>query len=337
MFEMSPDIVFCGPTAQTRQAHVPQPVSVGRIRGRAPLRAARLIDEAVAIAGLAQPLVMVSGFWRSGTTWLQECLAESLGAKTVFEPLSPKQPGWDHILAAHLPPNPDLREAYIPGPLSAGDPAWRYLDRAVLGRGADGFGMACRRTVAESLRTGIVLKDVRLQANLAAVHERYGIPVVHVRRRPAAVVASLLIADWGWGFDQVRLADLLAGLGVDKVQREAARPFDTDPLSRIAAYWAVTERLVHRNISGKSWACVLGYEAAVTAPHTLMSFLCRFVGRPQRRRPRADDDSPVTHPEVRRMDKSLRAERWRRGLSPVDIARIETIVGSLYPEAAMHS
>jgi hypothetical protein len=31
----------------------------------------------------------VSGFFRSGTTWFQECIAEGACGKTVFEPLSP--------------------------------------------------------------------------------------------------------------------------------------------------------------------------------------------------------------------------------------------------------
>ncbi len=56
------------------------------------LGASGLVDAALGLSGLARPVVLVSGFWRSGTTWLQECLVEGLEAKSIFEPLSPQEP-----------------------------------------------------------------------------------------------------------------------------------------------------------------------------------------------------------------------------------------------------
>src|ERR1700744_1192686 len=47
------------------------------------------LDRATHSLGLSKPVLFVSGFWRSGTTWLQEYLASGFHAKTIFEPLSP--------------------------------------------------------------------------------------------------------------------------------------------------------------------------------------------------------------------------------------------------------
>ncbi len=66
---------------------------------------------------LQGPIVLVSGFWRSGTTWVQECLAESLGAKTIFEPLSPQEPRRRAFLASRFPADEDALQAFIPGSL----------------------------------------------------------------------------------------------------------------------------------------------------------------------------------------------------------------------------
>jgi hypothetical protein len=60
-----------------------------RVSRVASMRAARAVDLITGRLGAARPVVFVSGFWRSGTTWMQELLAKSLHAKTVFEPLLP--------------------------------------------------------------------------------------------------------------------------------------------------------------------------------------------------------------------------------------------------------
>ena len=159
--------------------------------------AARAIDRSLGHLGAARPRLLVSGFWRSGTTWLQESLSTALGAKTVFEPLSPMEPlRRAALLRLHPHDTEDLRQATIPGACPDDAGFWRYLGRTCRGRVATEYLMSCRRDMAESFRRDIVVKDVRLQANLAEFHRRFGVPIVHVRRHPCAVVASLIAADW---------------------------------------------------------------------------------------------------------------------------------------------
>jgi len=294
--------------------------------------AARGLDWAVARTGPVRVAILVSGFWRSGTTWLQECLAEALDAKPVFEALSPQNPRWAQRLDAIGIHATSAQEATMPGGCDATDPMWRYLDGAFRGVHTSGFGLASRQTIGQSLRRLVVAKEVRLQLNLAAAHARYGAPVAHLRRHPCAVVASLLQADWSWRFADVSLADATAGF--PEAAREAARGYDTDELSRIAAYWALSEGAAEQQLAGAPWARIIAYEQAVQAPDALLEGLCRLSGHPQKRRARANRDSVVTHPDALGLSPQARRERWRGSLSTADTARVEAVVRALAPALA---
>lgn len=303
------------------------------------VRAALFIDRAMARLGLARPLVLVSGFWRSGTTWVQECLAEALGAKTVFEPLSPNDARRRAMLDRAFAGDKDAVQAYIPGPGVEGAAFWTFLDEAVTGRYGGRFLLSCRARVGESLRRGVVVKDVRLQFNLGAFHARYGVPVIHVRRHPCAVVASLLAADWDWTFGRVRLVELMRGLA-DRlppgypIGEDLLAEFDTDALSRIAAAWAVTERFADLTLSGEPWARTVDYESLVADPERRFAELCTWIGRKQVRVPAYARASASAHGGRVAPMAHRRRERWRQTLSAAEVARVVEVVTCLYPECA---
>lgn len=296
---------------------------------------ARGIDAGLGTLGLSRPVLLVSGFWRSGTTWLQECLAAALGAKTVFEPMSPMEPRRRADLSKLYPDDgEDLWQATVPGPWSPNDVAWRYLDAACSGRLATEYLMSCRRDVAESLRRTIVVKDVRLQANFRAFHDRYGVPVVHVRRHPCAVVASLLAANWHWSFEHASLAMVLPRLGaaLTEAERTRALRFDTDALHRTAAFWAVTERLAAEGLSRQRWGALLSYENFSADPGPVLAELCRTIGLRQRATVDFAQPSASVHPEAFAAYGAAPRERWRTMLTFQEIEQIETVVDAIFPE-----
>lgn len=311
-------------------------VARGPRRTRFDNTAARLVDRSLGALGAAGPCLLVSGFWRSGTTWLQETLATALGAKTVFEPLSPMEPARRAALAAQNPDDSeDLMQATIPGPLAVDADDWRYLDRTCRGSLATEYLMSCRRDVAESFRRDIVVKDVRLQANLAAFHRRHDVPVVHVRRHPCAVVASLAAANWHWSFANVTLAALLPRLGPvlaagerdDLVER-----FDTDPGARIATFWAVTERLAAAELADQPWGALVSYEAFALAPYKVLDQLCGRLRLRQTSPVDASTPSASVSPEAFAAYRTPPQERWRSQLSGTDAARIRAIADAVYPD-----
>lgn len=296
---------------------------------------ARGIDQGLGALHLARPVLLVSGFWRSGTTWLQECLAVALGAKTVFEPLSPMEACRSAELSRRYPDDgEDLRQATIPGPWPVEDASWAYLDHACAGRLATEYLMSCRRDMSESFRRAIVVKDVRLQANLPGFHSRYRTPVVHVRRHPCAVVASLIAANWHWSFERAPLAALLPRLGIalSDAERAQALRFDTDALERIAAYWAVTERLAARGFAGQRWGTLVSYERFSAEPVTILAELCGALGLEQRTLVDFSQPSASVHPEAFAAYGTAPRERWRTLLSAADIERVEAVVDAIYPE-----
>ncbi len=295
-------------------------------RMRLAVGGARTIDWALAGLHLAKPVVLISGFWRSGTTWLQECLAESLGAKTVFEPLSPFNTARRNQLAGQFPGDEDALQAFVPSDMSEDDPTWALLDAAFTGRHGNNFLLSCRQDVAESCRRKIVVKDVRLQFNLPAVHQRYGIPVIHIRRHPCAVVASLLAADWHWNFERVRLSQLMP-----HVAGQIPREFDTDALSRIATCWALTERHAARAMEVEPWAQLVTYEEMVESPSITLAALCQGMKQREARAAAFGRPSASIDPAEFAASGRNRHDRWRKSMPIEQITRVETIVDELHP------
>ena len=284
---------------------------------------ARAVDWTLARLRASRPVVLVSGFWRSGTTWLQESLAESLRAKTVFEPLSPLDPRRRAMVEAAFDGHGDSLQAAIPGPWTEDDPAWPFLDAACTGRHTSNFILNCRRGLRESFLTRVVVKDVRLQFNLPAFNRRFRVPVIHLRRHPCAVTASLLAADWSWSFERASLDRLLPAA----VEGRAGivRDCDRDGLSRIAATWAVTERCADADLAGRPWARRPVYEDLVGDPGPAFAALCTSLGLARRL------DADFGRLSASTVAAVAPRDRWRQALTPTEIARIEAIVTRIHP------
>lgn len=296
-----------------------------------------LVDRAFNAAVGSEPILFVSGFWRSGTTWIQEHLAATLQAKTVFEPLSTAIAPWNDILKREGITNANLREALIPGVALPGSPIWVHFDRTVSGATSCTSSTRARRSLGESLKKKTIVKDVRMQLNLSAIHLRYSIPIVHIRRHPCAVVSSLLDApsnSWKLDFSNIRLAhlfreqmgprELVSGITINHVD------FDDDALSRIACYWALTEKWIDDTLSGKPWARIIDYERMVSNPLAI-SELCASIALQPVRSVSLDVDSSTTFKSVRGTPTRNRISAWRKRMSTKDIERVLNIVSFIHP------
>ena len=287
-------------------------------------------DRSLALLGLSRPVLIVSGFWRSGTTWLQESFAESLGAKTVFEPLSPMEPRRRLMLGGVLA-SEDVLQTFVPGPDQ--EPAlWRFLAAAAHGRTGSRFSLSCRRHLWESFRTRIVVKDVRLHRNLRAVHDRFDVPVVHIRRHPCAVVASLRAANWHWGFERVSLLDW----PLPQADPNFLRACDADPVSRLTAFWALHEREAAASMRDQPWACEMTYESTVQGAERQIRTAGAKLGLRMGRHAIQGHSSASIDPKAFALVSTRRTDFWRTTLTEPEIERIEHIVSTLYPEWRTH-
>ena len=284
------------------------------------------IDRSLAALGMARPVLIVSGFWRSGTTWLQECLAESLGAKTVFEPLSPMEPKRRAALATAAFSTEDGLQAFVPGP-DQDRAFWGSLRAAAHGRHGSRFSLSCRRGLCESFRTGIVVKDVRLHRNLQAAHQHFRVPIIHIRRHPCAVVASLRAANWHWSFERISLFDA-------QYQHEdpgLLRECDSDAVSRLAAFWALHEREAAAALRDQPWAHEMTYEAMVKAPRRQIGAACEALGLRIVRQAASERPSASIDPTAFAATDKRDLDTWRTRLAGPEIERIEQVVTRLYP------
>jgi hypothetical protein len=214
---------------------------------------------------------------------------------------------------------------------------WRYLDAAFPAAASSRMTVRCRASVWESFRRTIVVKDVRLQLNLETIHSRYGVSVVHLRRHPCAVISSLLSAKWPWNFDRLRLIELIApfihSLDTEMRATVAAGRFDADAASRIAAYWAITERLTERTLRERPWAIIVAYEDAVRDPAATTNDIYKLIGRRPFRPANPNFDSVSTIASSRGVPSQQRSHTWRSRLASADIDRIHRVVEAIYPEA----
>lgn len=162
--------------------------------------------------------IVVTGFWRSGTTWLLQSFSRSLRAKSIFEPFHHSIPEYrsslslksgfieegssflnefmPFVTAGTHPENQQIR-AYLQKVLTSTLPGiWvresRRGNRKLEGRVPEWRILRLHHRFRDALRMKVVCKFVRGQLTIPALRGWYDPVIIHLRRDPRAVLASLL-------------------------------------------------------------------------------------------------------------------------------------------------
>ncbi len=305
---------------------------------------AEAIDHAMAAQIDPRETVVISGFWRSGTTWLQEYLAEILQAKTIFEPFHFLVPASKRLFKHYgIAKKPEaVRELFIPyaadRPFAPESLLYYYYDGALR---ADLSGRAVRvlrKDAAESYRPRVVVKFTRGQFSLHAAHHTFAMPIIHVYRDPRAVVASAKMTDWYWLFDHLDLPEQLLTMQDGRAEffgsyAGAIREFSHDKVARIAAYWALTEKFIQEAFAGdRARFIAVSYEKLNREKENLMPALLARLGIKeiqQEKLTSPNKDSFSTSSQRQGVSTEERIRGWQKALSRPEIAMIETIVQRL--------
>lgn len=284
--------------------------------------------------------LVVSGFWRSGTTWLQESLADLLAAKMMFEPFHYSVPETQqYYREIQLPEDDIFLRAFLPyahAPLEG--TLARLVRQSLRSTLASPWARNLRHRpqLALSLRRRVVVKFVRAQLCLRAIHDSFGVPVVHLYRDPRAVIASAVYkTDRMWGnFEPFSLRRQLLevsdgraayfGQWVEVIHRFDEKPF---PL-QFAAYWMLTERFLADSMAGADASRVrfVQYEQIAAEPDTAIPQILSDLSlpfHPLEGGRSFHKDSPST--TRRGQTSGERVHGWMKLLSETEIREISAL------------
>lgn len=290
-----------------------------------------LIDQAVSPFVDPRSGIVITGFWRSGTTWLERWIADLLHAKTIFEPLEvdvrkqyflqeesylPSQT--DIYLKAHMP--------FAETKILPSNTMYRLLEDALRGKVPGKRVRINRRGIADSFRRRVVVKHVRGQLAVYGFYQTFSTPILHIYRDPRAVVASLIRKDWGgdWMHQLSLRSQLLEPQDGRCTHFEAWTDdmdyFDRQPWwERAVAYWALTENYLRSCASRFQFPLqFLNYEDLTGGgTDVLVSALASLgVSIPNKAlETNPLQSSPTTDEGRRDADREVRVSGWKKELS----------------------
>ena len=280
---------------------------------------------------VSQPPIILSGFWRSGTTWIQQVMAELISAKTQFEPLEPNA-----LFPLHGGPDFDpIQGAYIP--LAAdffSQEDWCYLDLAFKGVSPkrSGFNYLARTSVTECIANRVVIKFVRAQFILPDLMARYKPQgVVHISRHPLAVAQSLMRENWQWDLSDITFTEIYwREIQSSKclLWNELAFYDNASKEEKIAALWALSEREIRR---GENITFVK-YEDLLKNPDVEFSSLLGSLELKIRNSVDYTKDSPVTSADRVGVNMDDRLNSWRNRMPAETQDKIRTVLLDIWPE-----
>jgi len=308
------------------------------------------IDVLVSLGVSPEDSTVVSGFWRSGTTWLQQSVAKLLNAKSVLEPLYPALEPYREAVLSRSKWTRDQRVSEIPfmpysRNLKRDDALCEYLRRSLVSS-LPGVHVRTARYDAErnenirsvidkvthrgqrALRTKVVVKFTRAHLLLQQLRSHFGGTILHIRRDPRAVIASILRTHWTWPSDFSLVAHLLQ---IDDGRRDffsdqAGHLREIDAMgvpARLAAYWACVEQHVQR-LEQEGTVNPVRYERLLEERESYLKQL--IPGVPQGSGGMLYGDSASTQEERRESSIGKRLHGWKSELSSEELDEINYVL-----------
>lgn len=278
--------------------------------------------------------IIVTGFWRSGTTWLQQVISNFLKAKPIFEPFHWSVDSYSDIVRDTFS-IPRIEDSYLklfmPCVQISDYPDFRLYVRSILRGEASGVWMRRGRQLRDIIAQRVVVKFVRGQLLVPSLCETFSpTTLVHIRRDPRAIVASILREGWGSWMLQLSLVDQL--LRPDDERRhffikweDEIRRYDEDDfVARVTAYWALTERFVQHYMVERG--VHLEYnQLCINRSDYLNGKFDSFIGLSEGfNEEHLGGNSPTT--TRRNNSTSARLNSWKDELSSKEVRAIESVV-----------
>lgn len=219
--------------------------------------------------------IVITGFWRSGTTWLQKVISIRTKSKEIFEPFYWGVDGFKKLVCKYVSSSELSREfvsSYMPycEDFSKCGEIKSYFEKAIRGH-LKGAWLRRGRTVRNSFSPRTTTKFVRGHLITPALGSFFKPTIIHIRRDPRAVIASLLRENWGAWLREVSIRRLLLepedgrAKFFSRWEPAIQRADDSDEfVMRIATYWALTERFIEEQGLENTDGAVVKYEKLVS-------------------------------------------------------------------------
>ncbi len=200
--------------------------------------------------------IVVNGFWRSGTTWLQDTLSTATNAKAVFEPFAPRAGYFCKAIPEIKPPQNDptfinLLMPYQDHHFCEASHLKLIIDKALLDLLPHRNTQRSIRPISYYSRDRVVVKFVRASLCLKAIYNDWPVSIIHIYRDPRALIHTIMrIQYWRAIFEQLSLSKQLLQINdgrknyFSRWENEILELDQQNLTSRLAAYWALTEKYV---------------------------------------------------------------------------------------------
>jgi hypothetical protein len=311
-----------------------------------------LVDRWLARRLRPEDAVVISGFWRSGTTFLLEELARRLRARSVFEPLHHRARGARPFHAAHCRFEARGRSMtevypYVP-PGAPSHPIDGFLADVLTGRVTAPWTRKAR-SAGSLLRSRLIVKLVRGNLLAAYLERRFGCRTVLLVRHPAAIVASLRRGESNLRilsseeFLSLLLADERLRGDHLRAQEEAIERWRRSPLSRLALAWAITHHVPLSQLArGEHHPLIVRYEELMLRPEATLRELAARLGGHENLLPAPPGGEPPPAPQVPRDSLTTKRARegvalrerafgWKRELAPPEADTVRAVCAAFGP------
>jgi hypothetical protein len=291
--------------------------------------------------------IVITGFWRSGTTWLLETIAREVGAKPVFEPFMTDTTGYKSYVDCNYKGSEDARRGFMPfcsGDLSSRPVLRDHLHRSLTGAVPGPFVRAARfnirdkegrsdtkideyrNRIRDALRMRVVAKFTRAHLLLPRIQDEVAAGI-HIRRDPRAVTESLLRQVWAEYLKSMSLEDYLLSPDDGRFSAfqewtdEIRRCDEEGPISRIVGYWALVEQYIDDVASDA--VVTVEFERLCREGIGYLNNVLRNVGSLRVSRANLGGESKTSD---HKKSTEWRINGWKERLRREEVRKIESVV-----------
>jgi hypothetical protein len=290
-------------------------------------------------------VVVIAGSGRSGTTWIQDVIAQANGMRTLFEPLNPiGVPKAEPFAFRFIPAaadEPDLKafmDTVFSGHMKSLWAQYRILPERfnICRHGIKKTVYNTRRLFRHYRRyymcsdNGIIVKFIRANLMLHWIVNTYKIPVLYVVRHPCSIIASRLklkSPEWRYKTEisRYRKDVILQDTLLNKVNLDLEQPMSQ--ASGLACVWCI-ENILPIRWAKENHYDMINYEILLADPEHEWSRVVKAL--------KLDNipSSDLVEIPSQQVSQEMRGKKfddshlgkWKKDLSDVQIKDIEDIL-----------